>query len=100
MGRRKKTHRIQSKSSEHHSASLARWNLFPQKATGNIMEMGTWQPLWLTVNRILVRHTASGEAHGVWHQRNTCTELQHSLGLFFSSLPESFAPTCTNSICE
>lgn len=60
-----------TENSEHHSASLAQWNSFPQKATGNIMEMGAWQPLWLTVNRILVRHTASGEAHGVWHQRNT-----------------------------
>lgn len=31
------------------------------------MEMGGWQLLWLTVNRILVRHIASGEAHGAWH---------------------------------
>lgn len=31
--------------------------------------MGAWQLLWLTVNRILVRHTASGGAHGAWHWR-------------------------------
>lgn len=65
---------MQSESGEHGSASLAQWNSFSQKATGNNMEMGAWQPLWLTVNRILVRHTASGEAHGAWLQLNTCTE--------------------------
>lgn len=95
MGRRREKKKT-TQNSEHHSASLARWNSFPQKATGDIMEMGAW----LTVNRILVRHTASGEAHGAWHQRNTCTELQHSRGLVFSPLPESSVPTCTNSICE
>lgn len=56
------------------SACLAQLNSFSQKATGNNMEMGAWQPLWLMVNRILVRHTASGEAHGAWLQLNTCTE--------------------------
>lgn len=35
-----------------------------------LMEMGGWQPLWLTVNRILVRHIASGEAYGAWHHHS------------------------------
>lgn len=35
------------------------------------MEMGGWQLLWLTVNRILVRHIASGEAHRAWYHCTT-----------------------------
>lgn len=54
-------------SREHYGASPAQRNSFPQRAAGSVMEMGCWQLLWLTVNRILVRHIASGGAHRDWH---------------------------------
>lgn len=63
-----KVREVQSR--QHHGASPAERNEFPQRTAGSVMEMGAWQLLWLTVNRILVRHTASGEAHGAWHHRS------------------------------
>lgn len=59
------------------------------------MEMGARQPLRLTVNRILVRHTASGEAQGPWQ-----VELQHShgpLALLGSSLVPLLQPAQTTT---
>lgn len=50
------------RSRQHRRASPAERNEFPRGAPGSVMEMGARQPQWLTVNRILVRHTASGEA--------------------------------------
>lgn len=53
-------------SRQYRQASPAERNEFPHRAPGSVMEMGARQPQRLTVNRILVRHTASGEAQGSW----------------------------------